>query len=264
MAKSEQKKAIRWRLWMNVALACVALAVVIFAGRKVRHFVVTDPRFKLASPDERGLGLSMAGIAHASRTRVMATFNADFGRSVFLMPIAERRRRLLAVDWVEDASIARIWPNQVAVRIQERKPIAFVNIRVPHGRGARVLLIDAEGVLLEPPAQSHFTFPVLAGVTEEQTEPERRQRVHAMLRLLHELGALGKEISEVNAAVPENLIIVTRVDGRAVELVMGNQNSAARMQNFLDHYSEIRRRSGNARAFDLRLDDRITAGTEEP
>jgi cell division protein FtsQ len=264
MAKSEQNKSIRWRLWMNVALACVALAVVIYAGRKVRHFVVTDPRFKLASPDERGLGLSMAGIAHASRTRVLATFNADFGRSVFLMPIAERRRRLLAVDWVEDASIARIWPNQVAVRIQERKPVAFVNVPVPHGRGARVLLIDAEGVLLEPPAQSHFTFPVLAGVTEEQTEPERRQRVHAMLRLLDELGALGKDISEVNAAVPENLIIVTRVEGRAVELVMGNQNSAARMQNFLDHYPEIRRRSENARAFDLRLDDRITAGTQEP
>src|SRR5712692_6655962 len=250
MAKSEQNKGIRWRLWMNVALACVALAVVIFAGRKVRHFVVTDPRFTLASPDRQSRGLSMAGIAHASRTRVLATFNADFGRSVFLMPIAERRRRLLAVDWVEDASIARVWPNQVNVRIQERKPVAFVNIPVPRGRGARVLLIDAEGVLLEPPAQSHFTFPVLAGVSEEQTELERRQRVHAMLRLLDDLGASGKDISEVNAAAPENLIIITRVEGRAVELVMGNQNFARRIQNFMDHYPEIRRRSGNITAFD--------------
>jgi len=264
MAKPEQDKGIRWRLWMNVALGCIALAVVIYAGRKVRRFVVTDPRFRLASPDERSQGLSMAGIAHASRSRVLATFNADFGRSVFLMPIAERRRRLLAVDWVEDAAIARIWPNQVAVRIRERRPVAFVNLPPPRGRGARVLLIDAEGVLLDPPAQSHFTFPVLAGVTEEQTEPERRQRVHAMLRLLDELGALSKGISEVNAAAPENLIIITRVEGRAVELVMGNQNFSARMQNFLDHYPEIRRRSGNTTAFDLRLDDRITAGTREP
>ena len=264
MAKPEQDKGIRWRLWMNVALGCIALAVVIYAGRKVRRFVVTDPRFRLASPDERSQGLSMAGIAHASRSRVLATFNADFGRSVFLMPIAERRRRLLAVDWVEDAAIARIWPNQVAVRIRERRPVAFVNLPPPRGRGARVLLIDAEGVLLDPPAQSHFTFPVLAGVTEEQTEPERRQRVHAMLRLLDDLGASGKDTSEVNAAAPENLIIITRVEGRAVELVMGNQNFSARMQNFLDHYPEIRRRSGNVRAFDLRLDDRITAGTREP
>ncbi len=264
MAKSEQNKGIRWRLWMNVALGCVALAVVFYAERKVRHFVVTDPRFALASPDQQTPGLSTSGVAHASRTRVLAAFNADFGRSVFLMPIAERRRRLLAVDWVEDASIARIWPNQIAVRIQERKPVAFVNIPVPHGRGARVMLIDAEGVLLEPPAQSRFTFPVLAGITEDQTELERRQRVQAMLRLLDDLGALGKDISEVNAADSQNLIIVTRVEGRALELVMGSQNFMARMQNFLDHYPEIRRHSANVRAFDLRLDDRITAGTREP
>jgi len=174
----------------------------------------------------------MAGVAHASRTRMLATFNADFGRSVFLMPIAERRRRLLAVDWVEDASIARIWPNQIAVRIQERKPVAFVNIPAPHGRGARVMLIDAEGVLLEPPRPIALHVPVLAGITEDQAEPERRQRVQAMLGLLDDLGALGKDISEVNAADSQNLIIVTRVEGRALELVMGNQNFAARMQNF--------------------------------
>ncbi len=264
MAKSEESKSIRWRLWMNVALGCIALAVVIYTARKVRHFVVTDPRFTLASPDERGLGLSMAGVAHASRSRVLAAFNADFGHSVFLMPIAERRRRLLAIDWVEDASIARIWPNQVAVRIQERKPVAFVDLPVAGGRGSRVMLIDGEGVLLEPPAQSHFAFPVLSGVTEEQTEAERRHRVQAMLRLLDDLGPLGLDISEINAAVPESLAIVTRVEGRAVELVMGSQNFSSRMQNFLDHYPEIRRRSGNVKAFDLRLDDRITAGTREP
>jgi cell division protein FtsQ len=123
-----------------------------------------------------------------------------------------------------------------------------------------VLLIDAEGVLLEQPAQSHFTFPVLSGVTEEQTEPERRQRVEAMKRLLDELGTLGKDVSEVNASAPENLIVVAQIEGRAIELIMGNQNFLGRMQSFLDHYPEIRRQSPNVKAFDLRLDDRITAG----
>jgi cell division protein FtsQ len=164
------------------------------------------------------------------------------------------------VDWVEDASIARIWPNRVSVRIKERTPVAFVNVSVPGGRGSRVLLIDAEGVLLEQPAHSHFTFPVLSGVTEEQTESERRQRVQAMLRLLQDLGPLGKDLSEVNAATPENLILVSQVEGRAIQLVMGNQNFSTRMQTFLDHYPEIQRQSPSVKAFDLRLDDRITAG----
>ena len=74
----------------------------------------------------------------------------------------------------------------------------------------------------------------------------------------------AKSVSEVNAAVPENLIIVTQIEGRAIELVMGNRNFADALQNFLDHYPEIQRRSGNVRAFDLRLDDRITAGNRKP
>lgn len=262
MARTEQSKGIRWRLWLNLALAGVALAIVGYTGRMVRRFVNTDPRFTLASPDERGAGLTMDGVVHASRYRVLATFTSDFGRSVFLSPIAERRRRLLAIDWVEDASIARIWPNQMAVHIRERKPVAFVNLPLPGGRGSRVLLIDAEGVLLEQPAQSHFAFPVLSGITDEQTEGERRLRVQRMLRLLDDLGPLGKDISEVNAAAPENLIIITQLQGGAVELVMGNQKFSQRMQNFLEHYPEIRRHAVTSRAFDLRLDDRITAGTD--
>ena len=264
MGRKEPGKGIRWRLWLNVALVCLALAVVIYTGRKVRRFVATDPRFTLASPDDRGAGLSMDGAVHTSRSRVLATFAPDFGRSIFLAPIEERRRRLLAVDWVADASIARIWPNRLAVRIKERTPVAFLNLPLAGGRGSRVLLIDAEGVLLSPPAHARFGFPVLSGVTEEQSEAERRRRVEAMQGLLDDLGPLAKDISEVNAGVPDNLIIVTQIEGRAVQLVMGNQNFAGRMQNFLDHYPEIRRRSGNVRAFDLRLDDRITAGAREP
>ncbi len=143
MARNQESKKIRWRLWLGIISACVVLAVVIYTGRRVRHFVISDPRFTLASPDARGAGLSMEGLAHSSRSRVLATFKDDFGRSVFLVPIAERRRRLLAVDWVEDASIARIWPNRVTVRIKERKPVAFVNLSIPGTRGSRVLLIDA-------------------------------------------------------------------------------------------------------------------------
>jgi cell division protein FtsQ len=262
MARTEKSSGIRWRLWLNVALVGGALGVVIFTCSEVRRFIHTDPRFTLASPDDRGAGLSMDGLVYASRSRVLATFIPDFRRSVFLSPIAERRRRLLAIDWVEDASIARIWPNRMAVRIKERKPVAFVSLATPSGRGSRVLLIDGEGVLLEQPAESHFTFPVLSGVTEEQSEFERRHRVQAMLRLLDDLAPQGRDISEVNAATPENLIVVTRIEGRAVELVMGNRNFSSRLQNFLDHYPEIRRHSDSVRAFDLRLDDRITAGSQ--
>lgn len=252
----EKQTAIRWRLWLT---AGVWVAVLIATGltiRKINRFILRDARFRLAAPDERRVGLSMEGLAHTSRLAVLRAFAPDFGHSIFMLPLAERRRRLLAIDWVENAAISRIWPNRVVVRIRERKPVAFVQIPLRGSRGARPFLIDANGVLLEPP-EGRFTFPVLSGISDDQTEPERRTRVRSMMRLMDELGALAGDVSEVNAAEPGDLRLVVGVEGRAIELWIGDRNFARRLENFLNHYPEIRKHSENVTKFDLRLDGRV-------
>lgn len=256
MARATSTPRFPWRLWLSVVaglLLCVATAV---AAYRVQGYVLSDPQFRFWA-EHRG-ALAIQGLSYTSRAKVVRAFEKDFGHSIFSIPIEERRRRLLGVDWVEDVVITRIWPNRLVVRITERTPVAFVNVPIETGM-RRVLLIDTAGVLLEPPPQAHFTFPVLGGVTEAQTETERRSRVRAMLGLLGELGPQGRDISEVNAADLENLRVMTQFDGHAVELILGDGNYARRYQAFVAHYPEIRKRSGMVAAFDLRLDDRITA-----
>ncbi len=250
---------IRWGIVGRVVLWGGVLAAGFYATGKVRQFAASNPRFTLQGPDEREGGLSMQGLTYTSRSKVLRTFASDFGRSIFALPLAERRRRLLGVDWVEDASVSRAWPNRVIVRITERKPVAFVNVPRPRGRDSRVLLIDGEGVLLEQPEQSKFTFPVLRGIQEDQSEAERRRRVQAMLHVTGELGAFAKDISEVDAGNLADMRIVAKVEGRTAELMLGDRNFSSRVQNFIARYPEVRRRSPAATVFDLRLDDRITA-----
>jgi cell division protein FtsQ len=160
---------------------------------------------------------------------------------------------LLAIDWIEDASVSRVWPDRLVVRIRERIPVAFVYL------ASSVVLIDAEGVLLEPPPQASFTFPVLSGIREDSTEDTRRDRVQALLRLEDDMGYLAKDISEVDASDPENMRVVVQVDHQTVSLLLGDTNYGRRYQNFLGHFQEIEQRSPQARTFDLRLEDRITA-----
>jgi cell division protein FtsQ len=253
-----RRSEIRWRLWLGVAMGCVIFVSSAMAARKVRAFMVNDPQFVL-SPEDRH-ALTLEGVRYASRARVMAVFSSDFGHSIFRMPLAERQRRLLAVDWVEEASVSRIWPNRVVVRVRERKPVAFVNLPwSASSRESRVALIDAQGVLLDPPLESRFAFPVLSGVYEQQTGRERRARVRTMLRVLEEIDPRAKEISEVNVESPENVKVVAQLGGRMLELMLGDGNYGRRYQNFVNHYPEIRKRSARVTAFDLRLDDRITA-----
>jgi cell division protein FtsQ len=259
MAKEAKKasEGIRWKLWLGLAVFGVAGMGSAVAGLKVRQYALTDPRFTL-SQDRRN-ALEVQGLVYASRAKVNRVFAADFDHSIFLVPLAERRRRLLAVDWVEDASVSRIWPDRIVVQIRERKPLAFVFFR------SGVLLIDARGVLLEPPPKAQFTFPVLSGVRETETESQRREHVRCLVRVQEELGDLaradgaGNTVSEVNTSDPDNIRIVTQVDRQAVELILGNNNFATRYKNFVKHFAEMRKLSPSARTFDLRLDDRIMA-----
>jgi cell division protein FtsQ len=252
MARDSKKTTTRfnWRLVLGLAglgVVCVSTAM---AGFKVRHFVTTDPAFTL-SRDLKD-ALTIQGLKYASRSRVQRVFAADFDHSIFSVPLAERRRRLLAIDWIADASVSRVWPDRLVVRVTERKPVAFVFLR------SGVLLIDASGVLLEPPAQAQFAFPVLSGIREEQAEDLRREHVRTFLRLMEELGYLAKDVSEVDTGDPDDIRIVAQVDDRAVSLMLGDTNFAGRYRNFLNHYPEIRKRSPTVKAFDLRLDDQIT------
>ncbi|HEY2015275.1 MAG TPA: FtsQ-type POTRA domain-containing protein [Bryobacteraceae bacterium] len=253
MAKEAKKAAggIRWRVWLGVCGFAIAGVSTALAGLKVRQFALNDPQFTL-SRDRKG-ALDIQGVKYASRLKVTRMFATDFEHSIFSVPLEERRRRLLAVDWVEDATISRIWPDRLVVRISERKPVAFVFFR------AGVLLIDARGVLLDPPPQAQFTFPVLSGIRENETESQRRERVRCLLRVQEELGSGAQDVSEVNAADPDNIRMVAQVDHRTVELTMGYGNFAARYRNFLKHFPEIEKSSPGATRFDLRLDDRILA-----
>jgi cell division protein FtsQ len=262
MAREKGRSGGPWRLLLSLAGWTLLAICILVAVRRMEAYAATDPQFTLAPP--RGgaqSGIAIEGLRYASRSKVMRVFDADFERSVFLTPLAERRRRLLAVDWVEDATVSRLWPNRIWVRVQERRPVAFVNVPLHQGRpaGSKIALIDAHGVILEQPAHAKFAFPVLTGVSGEQTERERRRRVVAMLALLRDLGPAAAQISEVDTEDPDNLIVIAQVDGFTVELALGDANFGTRFRSFAAHYAEIRNRSPQARAFDLRLEDRITA-----
>jgi cell division protein FtsQ len=263
MAKEARDSGIDLRFWLRVGFSTFLLVTAAVAARAVSRFALADPHFILDK--DAGVALNsqdftITGLEHAPRARVLRVFESDFGKNIFQIPIDERRRKLLAVDWVERASVSRVWPNRVAVRIWERKPVAFVNLTLEGGRkqGSRLALIDAYGVILDRPERLDFSSPILSGVYEHQSEAERQEQIRHYLRLMSELGPLAKRISEVDVSEPGNLKVSLEIDKRAIDLEMGNRNFKRRLQDFLDHYPEIHRRSGRATMFDLRLDDRIT------
>jgi cell division protein FtsQ len=162
MAKEAPAARINWLLWLRLGFAGLLLACTILAAREVTRFAQSDRHFILdrdAGHSAKSTDFTILGLQRASRARVLKVFENDFGGNIFKIPVDERRRRLLAVDWVERASVSRIWPNRVVVRIWERQPVAFVNLTPDGARGhnLRLSLIDAYGVILDRPENLYFS-----------------------------------------------------------------------------------------------------------
>jgi cell division protein FtsQ len=240
------------RIVTGGVMFCVVLLGSLFLFHRLEQFLIRDPRFALPGVDGEPSGLQIAGASHASRAQIERVFSIDLGRSVYLLPMSDRRDTLRTVDWVKDATIARLWPNRVVVRVEERKPVAFVTLGP-----SRFALIDEDGVIL-PPAPDRFTLPVLTGVRASDALADRRDCVRRMLRLTKDLGDNARNISEVDVSDRDNLKVTAPRDGHIITLLLGDHDFARRYVLFLNHYAEIKRNRPNVGTLDLRLDDRIT------
>ena len=244
-----------WRIAISVTTLIAVTLMTLYALHRLEQFLVRDSRFAMNGPEgsEDTSTLQIHGAAHVSLRKISGVFAQDSGRSIYLLPLADRRAALRSVDWVKDATILRLWPNRVLVRITERTPVAFITLEP-----SRFGLIDEDGVIL-PPAPDRFALPVLAGVHADDAIAQRRERVHRMLRLSRELGAEAvAKISEIDVSNPENLKITQPWDSRVITLLLGDQDYALRYQNFVRNYPEIKKRLPDATTLDLRLEDRIT------
>jgi cell division septal protein FtsQ len=259
--KDKQRRgAPSWRYLLALGLIGLALGGTIYAAQRIEQFLIRDARFALAPPADYGQDspdLDIKGVKYASRTQIIRVFSPDLGRSVFLFPMAERRKALLRVAWVKDASILRAWPNHISVEIRERQPVAFVQLR---SEGiSRWSLIDSDGVILEPPAKAPFKLPVVNGVQAGESQATRGMRVRRVSRMLDEIGPEFRDkVSEADVSDLDNLKVTMKLRGRAVVLMLGDHNFRNRIQSVLDHFESISKRISDMAILDLRLDDRIT------
>jgi cell division protein FtsQ len=255
----------RFTFWLVTGI--VLMVCVLLVWRQTEDFLIKDPRFRIAEPEEypgHSPDLVVEGTHYASASQIRHVFAEDFGRSLYLVPIQKRRQQLLEIDWVEDATVSKIWPKTVNVHVTERVPVAFVHLR-PNARDgmSRLALIDRDGVILRPRMAAKFTLPVITGIRADESITNRRARVRRVLAMLKEIGPLAQQISEINVADPNNLVVEEHVDDHVLSLMLGDENFTDRLQNFLANYPEIKAHRPDATTIDLRVDGVITAVGDE-
>lgn len=255
-----------WKLYARVLLGLAAAAAGGWLGYETSQFFLYSPRFVLTEPGQ----ILVQGHRHVSREAVLEQFIPDRGQSVFRVPLAERRRQLEELPWVEQASVRRVLPNRLEVEIVERRPVAYLRM------ATELALIDASGVILERPLEGEFRFPVVTGLGEPMAQPERERRMKLYLDFLKQVdlarpGGVG-QVSEVDLADADDLRATVAgmaelgdpaANGQGAVLVhFGSGDFLSKYRVFVEHIGGWRASAGRVESVDLRFERQVVVNPE--
>ncbi len=244
-----KKTAVRLK-W--IALAGFIVLVVGATGFLLYDYGEHSWRFRIDSSDNIGI----TGLHNVARSQVMDVLGGDIGRNIFFVPLSLRKQQLEQIPWVESASVMRFVPNQLKVEIHERSPVAFVR------NGARILLIDANGVFLELPASRRkYSFPVIVGLSAAEPLSMRAARMKVFGQLLREIDSSGahysQDIDDVDLSDPDDVKIAVADSGRQVSIHLGSSNFLERYRAYVAHIREWHQQFEKIESVDLRYDHQI-------
>lgn len=147
-----------WRLKkLTFCFSCGLLIVVSGAALSWLAFVL------LAGSDVFAVTvLSVQGNRMATEQQILDKGGLQRGMNLLDLDCGLIEGRILEHPWVEQATVERQWPSTVVIRVQEREPLALVNLE---RQGRRQLYyLDSKGEVFAPTTPSRdLDFPVLTG-----------------------------------------------------------------------------------------------------
>jgi cell division protein FtsQ len=235
--------------------ALIVLGGLATGGYFLKTYIDSDARFRIAGAGN----IETIGLTQVTRAEMLPVFGEDIGRNIFYIDLAQRRRQLEEIPWVERATVMRLLPDRIRVDVVERQPVAFTR------HGQQIGLVDASGVLLTMPASTMarhpYSFPVLTGIDPRDPLPSRKARMALYQRLLAELDASGQhiseQISEIDLTDPEDARVFMPEQGADILAHFGEDHFLERYQRYKAHIAEWRQQYPRLAAVDLRYDSQV-------
>ncbi len=230
-----------------VALAGLGVAAA-FGFRELGGWLFArNPRFTIKPG---GLDLQSTGRLQPAHLRDYAHLSE--GMNLFALNLAEVRRSLLTVPLIKSASVERVLPDTLRVRVSERTPVA----RLSAGAGFQ-FAVDREGVVLGPSSRGP-NLPLLTGVHEPGLSPGTHILAAPFQDALEALdycesAGLGRHfrLSEIAVDAEDHLDLRLTTGTR---VLLGRVNLKWRLDNLVVILQEATRRGRSVVSVDLTVD----------
>ena len=178
-------------------------------------------------------------LAHNSALTIRANAAPKLAGNFFTLDLANAQRAFQSVPWVRQAIVKRVWPNRLAVQLEEHRPAALWGGAAGSDEAASDKLVNSHGEV----------FEANLGDVEDEALPTLRGPEGTSAHLLEMLGRLRPEFAAMDAHI-DTLELSGRGSwrveldtGAEVELGRGSDDEViARTRSFVATLPEVRNR----------------------
>jgi cell division septal protein FtsQ len=243
-----KRSALRWsRLWKPGAAVIAGLAIFAAAGGVL-----------LSAPGLAVDRLIVRGHTRLSAADIEARLAAVRGMNILRVDLEAFRARVLESPWVAEATLWRVLPSTIEVRVVERVPEVLARI------GQQLFLMDAAGVLLAEfgPSFGNLDLPIVDGVSTTpargaaaRVDPARLAVTRRLLDALDAKPALRERVSQIDATNPHDLVVL--LDDDAAYLHLGDEQFVERLAVYLEMVPTLVDQFQDIDYVDLRFEGRL-------
>src|SRR5229473_588280 len=187
--------------------------------------------------------VSLSGEKHVSRAEILAATGVTGRTSLLFLDVEAARARLKTMPWIAEATVRKLLPDRLQIRVREREPFALWQV------DGRLSLIAADGAVIGP--LNDPAFAVLPLVVGRGAQTKARD----FLALLDRYPSIRDQV-RAGVLVAErrwNLKLKNNVDIRLPETDIGPA-----LDRLVALDRDKRLISRDILAIDLRLPDRVT------
>jgi cell division septal protein FtsQ len=198
--------------------------------------------------------IQIAGLKRLQPEVILKMAKLGPGTNLLVLKPVQVEHTLEAHPWIARASLTRQWPHRVQLQIQEREPMALVQL-------GELYYVDQRGRLFKPlsPGDPH-DFPVITGLpreffsSQEAALPVTMARVSQLMDLLKKAAPpLNLEnISEIHVDLDRGLTLYANGLGAGVDL--GRDRYQEKLQRLALAWPSITRKGYLPRAARISLD----------
>jgi cell division protein FtsQ len=227
---------------MRVASQLLLLSFFLFSGHWVYVHLLEDSYFRVREVEIEGCGKIRP---EAVRSLLMI----EGMPNLFTVRLEEIAGRVETHPWIDHFVVRKIFPHKIRVQIEERKPIAILQLE-------KLYYIDAKGVVFSPVGEGDgYNFPFLTGLTRQALEKDSESSRDLLMRALElvrltekeKVSPLG-EISEIHMSRIFGMDCYARANG--LEVKMGKDSFHEKMRRLSIVWSDLQKRGLSVMSID--------------